>query len=284
MDLKTKKFLTPTVLLLSLVATNSTMGQTLVAIFPKGDKPNALVFLALTLLALFLALAIHELGHLVAGLLQGFRFELFVVGLLGVKRAGTSIEVYLNKNLGYMGGVAATIPIHPDVSNRKKFAIIVAAGPVASFLFSIVSFGLMVSATSGAARGFWFIAGAVSVGVFLATTIPTKTGVFFTDRARFLRLISRGKAGEIEEALLTILAIQAKEDSCRNIPLSMIKLLQTDTDKAMKFWGYYYEYSYFKDHSMTEETEEALKKLLSAKSTIPDSLWKALEIENNPHK
>ena len=34
----------------------------------------------------FIVLAVHELGHLIAGLINGFRFELFVVGPLGFKR------------------------------------------------------------------------------------------------------------------------------------------------------------------------------------------------------
>ncbi|HEV7347519.1 hypothetical protein [Telluribacter sp.] len=95
------------------------------------------------------------------------------------------------------------------------------------------------------------------MALFLATIVPTRTGAFFTDRARFQRLTSRGKAGEIEEALLTIIAIQMKEESCRTIPLSLIRLVQTDTDSTIKFWGYYYEYYYFKDNELAEESEEA---------------------------
>ena len=34
----------------------------------------------------FVVLGVHELGHLIAGLVQGFRFELFVVGPLGIRR------------------------------------------------------------------------------------------------------------------------------------------------------------------------------------------------------
>ncbi len=69
---------------------------------------------------------------------------------------------------------------------------------------------------------------------------------------------------------------------CRNIPLPLIRLLQTDTDSTMKFWGYYYEYSYFKDNRLTEEAEEAMKNLLSVKNTIPSSLWKVLKIDTAP--
>ena len=105
-----------------------------------------------------------------------------------------------------------------------------ASGPAASFLFSVIAFFLFSISSSGAARGFWLVAGAGSVAVFLATTLPTRSGIFFTDRARFQRLMSKGKAGEIEEALLTIIAYSMKENSCKNIPLIKAKLLQSDTE------------------------------------------------------
>ena len=54
-------------------------------IIPDKSDVNFWYFIFL-LLSLFLAIAIHELGHLLAGLVQGFSFELFIVGPLGVKR------------------------------------------------------------------------------------------------------------------------------------------------------------------------------------------------------
>jgi hypothetical protein len=276
---KAQRILTIKVLSILLFTTNAAMAQTVTGIFPKGDKPNGLLFFGLTILALFLTLAIHELGHLVAGIIQGFRFELFIVGLLGVKRAGNTIKVFFNKNVGYMGGIAATVPVNHSAKNKRKFAIIMASGPAASFLFSIISFLLFSLFSSGAARGFWFVAGTGSIAVFLATTIPTKSGIFFTDRARFQRLMSNGKVGENEDALLTIIAYSMKENSCKNIPLAKAKLLQSDTEGVMRFWGYYYEYYHFKDNAMQSETEAARRNLYSIKDTIPSHLWKSLQIE-----
>jgi hypothetical protein len=165
------------------------------------------------------------------------------------------------------------------MKNKRKLAVVVASGPIASFLLSIIAFLLFLISSSGAARGFWFVAGAASVAVFLATTLPTKTGVFFTDRARFQRLISKGKAGEIEEALLTIIAHNVKDASCKHIPLDKVKLLQDDADKTMRFWGHYYEYCYFKENNLHTESEEARKNLYSLKNSMPAHLWKALKID-----
>jgi hypothetical protein len=274
-----QRILTIIVLSILLFTTSAATAQNVLGIFPKGDKPAGFLFFMLTLVALFLALAIHELGHLVAGILQGFRFQLFIVGLLGVKRAGNAIEIFFNKNIGYMGGIAATVPVGHNAKNKRKFAVVMASGPVASLLFSLIAFLLFYYSTSGAARGFWFVAATASIAVFMATTLPTKSGIFFSDRARFQRLMSKGKAGDTEEALLTIIGYSMKENSCKNIPLAKVKLLQSDTDGIMRFWGCYYEYCHFKDNAMQVETEEARRNLYAIKDTIPSSLWKSLQIE-----
>ena len=87
---------------------------------------------------IFAVLSFHELGHLIAGIIQGFRFELFVVGPLGIKREKGKIKIYLNKNIQYYGGVAATLPIDASPENGKKFANLLLAGPIASILLSII--------------------------------------------------------------------------------------------------------------------------------------------------
>lgn len=279
MHFKTQRIFTIIVLSIFLFTTKAAVAQTVLGIFPKGDIPGGFLFFVLTILALFLVLTIHELGHLAAGIIQGFRFQLFIVGLLGVKRAGNTIKVSFNKNIGYMGGIATTLPIGYNEKNKRKFAIIMASGPAASLLFSLIAFLLFSISSSGAARGFWFVAGSGSIAVFLATTLPSKSGIFFSDRARFQRLMSKGKAGENEEALLTIIAHSVQENSCKNIPLSKTRLLQTDNEGVMRFWGYYYEYCHFKDNAMQSETETARRNLVSIKDTIPSHLWKSLQIE-----
>lgn len=149
---KTQKILTIIVLGIFLFTTKAAMAQTVLGIFPKGDKPGGFLFFFLTLLALFLVLVIHEWGHLVAGITQGFRFQLFIVGLLGVKRAGNDIKVFFNKNMGYMGGIAATVPVTYSAKNKRKFAIVMASGPAASLLFSLIAFLLFFISLSGAKR------------------------------------------------------------------------------------------------------------------------------------
>ena len=126
---------------------------------------------------------------------------------------------------------------------------------------------------------FWLIAGTISFGLFLVTTIPAKSGIFFTDRARFQRLISKNKEGECEEALLEIITQSTKDGSYKNISLKDAQLLQTDNEAFVQFWGYYYEYEYFKDNEDSNQVEKAKEKLFNLKNTISAPIWKALKLE-----
>jgi hypothetical protein len=248
-------------------------------LFPQGHKPNGFVFFMIVVTGIFVALAVHELGHLFMGLAQGFRFQLFVVGLLGLKRTEKGIHIYLNKNLGMMGGIAATVPVAPSPKNKKKFAWTVLSGPLTSLVFGI-SCVLVSLHTNYLVTWFLLIAGMSSIGLFFATTLPSKSGIFFTDRARFQRLISKGKAGETEEALLSIIAQTMSDNSHKNLSLAKSQLLQTDDEPFMRFWGYYYEFMYYKENELTEQANAAKTILLANRTLVSKQIWKVLKIDD----
>lgn len=130
------------------------------------------ILIAGAVVMIFLSLAVHELGHLITGLVQGFKFHLYVVGFLGIKRDDNDrIKVYLNTDFNYFGGIAATLPIgkHPD--NVKKFANLVIAGPLASLLFAMLC-GLLSFLSTSLWHSFWQVGSLISLMTFLATTLP----------------------------------------------------------------------------------------------------------------
>ncbi len=184
----------------------------------------------------FIVLAVHELGHLIVGLLNGFRFELFVVGPLGIKREQDKVKIYLNKNIAYYGGVAATSPADDNIDNAYKFAKILLAGPIASVLFAIICF--VIAILVGKPLGIIIYAGgAISIAIFLATTIPSRTGSFFTDRKRYQRLVNPGKDQQVELAMLRIMGRYSKDNSYKNIDKNDIKVLVSDELPFINFFG-----------------------------------------------
>ena len=152
------------------------------------------------------------------------------------------------------------------------------AGPLASLSFALLCFACLTF-TKGALYSFFFLGGVSSLGFLLATTLPKKSGMFFTDRARYQRLMSKSKSACSEAALLEIMAVAVRDSHCKNLPLEKIRLLQEDDEDFMRFWGYYYEYYYYKENGNDTYTGTAKEKLLGMKSAIDKNIWKMLKIE-----
>jgi hypothetical protein len=253
--------------------------QTLDRFLP-DTAAGSLFFFASVVVAPLVAIALHELGHLVAGLLQGFRTELFVVGFLGIKRAGNRLAVYFNTDWQHFGGVAATVPrkllTEKQLINAYKRILI--SGPLASLLVAVVSLAI-AGLTDSVLNPFLGLAGMTSVGIFLATTLPSKTGVFFTDRKRFQRLASKGQTGRIELAFLQIVNQSIVEGSCKNLPLDKLDLIKTDPDAVIRFWGEVFQYQFYKDNQNAEGVAQAKEKLLAYQNQIPAGIWKSLQLD-----
>jgi Zn-dependent protease len=245
-------------------------------------KPHSaaekIVFVAGSFVALFVTLCIHELGHLVMGIVQGFRFELFVVGFLGVRRNGENIQFYFNKQASTMGGVTATSPRSQDPDNRLKFARMVLAGPLTSLVYALLCVFILAFSDT-IFSPFFAVSAVASFGFFLVTTIPTKSGVFFTDRAKYQRLMNTGKTGDIEQALLETIAQNFIDNSCKNISVDRVRIVQTDPDAVVRFWGYFFEFQYYIDHGDPENAARVREELINLRSHIPAALWKSLSID-----
>lgn len=221
--------------------------------------------LILFFVAIWAALAAHELGHLLTGLFQGFKFHLYVAGFLGVRRnpLDDQIEWYFNRDPNLFGGVAATLPTQKSPNLVKKLAAVVAAGPLTSIggaLFvGIPAFWLTMNLTAAESNAalrsllvFSLIFALTSFFLFLATTIPGRTGAFFTDRARFFRLIGGGKTAAIEQAVLEVLAHSYSNQPYSTIDPTQIELIQSDESDLMKAFALSLNYYYHLDRDEKE--------------------------------
>lgn len=253
---------------------------TLMKFLPNDSLIENVIFFASLIFAPFIAIMLHELGHLLAGLFQGFRLELFVAGFLGIKRDDKKIKVYFNTNVQYFGGVAATSPIKilTDEELIRKYRTILISGPLLSFIFCLIPF-LILYYSDSALNPFFGLLSVTSLGIFLATTIPNKSGIFFTDRKRYQRLLDKGEIGRIELAFLQIVNQSLLENTCKNLPLERIQKLKTDQDKIIQFWGYYFEYQYYKDNNDIPLAETVKQTLINYKLLMPSAIWKSLQID-----
>ena len=229
-------------------------------------QEDKIILIIGVIIIIHFVLLIHELGHVVMGLLQGFRFELLVVGLLGIKREEEKIKIYLNKNFGYYGGLGLTVPKDDSSDNLRNFANVLLAGPIASIVFAVMCF-FMVNYLANPYGVIVFTAGLASFGIFLATTIPSRSGMFYTDRKRYQRLMTAGKDQEVELAMLTILGSYVKNHSYKDIKKEVFDVLITDNDLFVKHYGLFnlicwqIEHEGAIDDKVKEEYNQISKKL-----------------------
>lgn len=245
--------------------------------YPEGFFETVVFFISL-LLGPFLAIFFHELGHLLAGVFQGNKIQLFVVGFLGVKKENDRIKFFLNKEVEYFGGVASTSPSSIKVDLKKNFALVLAMGPVFSLVFGVISF-IVYSLSNNAFNSTFGIVGVISFGIFLATTVPSKSGIFFTDRKRLQRLLDKGKVGEIEKMYFETTVQAIIDGHCKNLDINKIKGIQTDQEPIVQFWGYYFEYKHFEELGKEDRAIESKTILMNYKNLIPKTIWKSLFIE-----
>jgi hypothetical protein len=227
--------------------------------------------------AMFAALAVHELGHLIAGLAQGFVFELLVLGFLGLRRSEKgNIEVYLNKDWGLFGGVAATSPSPNSRNLAVKMGRILLAGPIASLLLTGFCFGFMPFFKPLIAFPM-LVCGLVSLALFFATTVPDQTGVFYTDRKRYQRLTGGGKEREIEMALIQVMQAEQKGVSLQTLDRQTIRQISEDDAPMFRYLGFYFLTLFDRDNP--EMLQQWRTKMAELEPAIPRSITTQLQKE-----
>lgn len=168
-----------------------------------ATRPRAWWVLPGVIAALVGVLAWHELGHVVGGAFVGFRFVLFVAGPLRVVRELSGrITWGLNRDLGLVGGVAASVPLD-DRDLSRRLAVVYGAGPAASLLLGAFA-GVWLAATPVASTG-WILApvALTSALIGVVTLIPMPVGVFKSDGYRLLMLLRDGpEASQVRDMIL----------------------------------------------------------------------------------
>ncbi|WP_433773548.1 M50 family metallopeptidase [Bacillus wiedmannii] len=134
---------------------------------------------------LLLVLAIHELGHVVFGLIGGLKFKFMTVGPITVQKEKEKVRIRENKLWAYFGGVAMLVPPSIETPNlSKKWAWVTLGGPITSLLFGITSgYIYMVSYYQ-----YLLYFSVLHLVIFAVTMVPIK-GTFLSDGMQFFILI-----------------------------------------------------------------------------------------------
>jgi hypothetical protein len=163
----------------------------------------------------FVAVGVHELGHVVGGWIGGGRLLLYVVGPFMWRRTPAGLQFGWNRQVNLAGGLAACLPLDPGAVSASRFAVMIAGGPVSSLLLAAMLggvAGLLSVGEPGAARALlqhqMAFGAAISLLIFAVTALPGAAGGFKSDGRRFLELL-RGDARSEQEKAMIVLTVSS---------------------------------------------------------------------------
>ena len=159
-------------------------------------------------IAVFLALAVHEIGHALGGSLRGLRLTMLIVGPVHIQR-GTDGRLCwrLNRKLSYAGGMVWSAP-QSTAGLRRAMLCFAAGGPVTSIVvgglvLAIYMLWELPGATLGIHGSFRdalslgvFTLGAASFGIGFVALLPRNQGTFVNDGRQILSLRRAGAAAD----------------------------------------------------------------------------------------
>ena len=202
--------------------------------FLPRTKIEGLIYFPMIIIAPIFAIAIHELGHLTTGMALGQKFKLFIVAFLGIAEDKGKIKLFLNKNLAYFGGIVAVVPKSVNDIDYKVFAKTLIAGPITSLIYGIICLLIFLKFDT-LFNSFFGLTSLTSLGLFLATTIPDKSGIMYTDRKRYKRLNKKGVTRDAEIALYQMISQSIIENSFKNIDLAKTDIIEKDDEVGVTF-------------------------------------------------
>jgi hypothetical protein len=172
-----------------------------------------------------LAIALHEAGHVVAGVISGFRFYLFVAGPLRIEREGQRLKFTLNRIPALWGGIAACAPAEQSRDPRAAMLRYTAGGPLFSVLGSLAVLPALAIRTAHADLSFVIMVfGLTSAMIGLATLIPMQMSGYTSDGGRLLMLLRNRPEGRRWTALAAVGGLALAERP-KNWPAGLVEML-----------------------------------------------------------
>ncbi len=251
---------------------------------------NVVVLLVLLIPVYFIVVGFHEGGHVVAGLLMGFEFRMFVVGPFLWEKENGLLKFKWNKNVNVSGGMAICLPTESE-NLSKRFSFYAAGGPIASILFSGITFLMYLAANNWTESGVtWltipnqalFMTSFLSLVIFVVTTLPFHAGGFYSDGARIIRFLRGGDVARFDLLLLKIIAGSASGIRPRDLQLSELieaKALAQKLNAPMEVYLHAYHYQIDFDNNEIERAEEHLQNYVKLADNVPGGIRNAVWLD-----
>ena len=224
-------------------------------------------YILISILCYFISGIIHELGHIIVGLANGWKFYLLVIGPLGIKAdENGKIRFYFEKRIALWGGVGGTVPKVGNEDNIKIWSNILLGGPLISIVMGIIFLPLAIITKNI----FLLLLGAMplGMGIMCALPLPLKTGVMYSDGGRWNRLHKGGQEADEEIALFKLVENEITGDGLLNIDIKHIESLIKSKETWIQYYGYYYKFQYYKARGTEVEMKLAIQNMEHIKGEV----------------
>jgi hypothetical protein len=162
------------------------------------------ILVALPLLMLFVV-GVHELGHLVAGLLQGMRFILLIIYPFQWLATSAGIRFGLVTDIGQLGGLAVTAPTSVGPGIKRQLFLVIAGGPIASLALAAIA-SIPVWFVEGRLAAYCQLVAILSFLCFLLAIIPGQFSGFMTDGMQMIDVVGDSRSMIERSAIMQIMA------------------------------------------------------------------------------
>lgn len=182
-----------------------------------NSAPNLLIAILQGILAFFLVILIHELGHLVGGMLMGNEFSFLSVGPFKLQKEDGQYYFQFLTDMPALG-LALSLPTKVEGFKMRRL-VTISGGPLASLVLAIGAFLL----ASIAAPFFFKLLALMSASIFLMTAIPAKAGGMLTDGMQILMTLRNDEKGRQYGDFMHLFALDQKGTLPRDYPMSHLQ-------------------------------------------------------------
>jgi hypothetical protein len=237
------------------------------------------IYIISAILCYLISGIVHELGHIIVGLANGWKFSLLVIGPLGIKADEKGkINIYLEKQFVLWGGVGCTIPKNANTDNIKIWSHVLLGGPLASIVMGIIFLPIGIITQNIVL----LLLGAMSLGmgIICILPLPLKTGITYSDGARWSRLRKEGQEADEEIALFKLMENEITGGNFLGIDLKSIETLIKSKELEIQYYGYYCKFKYFKARKNEIEMRSAIKEIEHMKSKVSSIIVSSCKIDD----
>ena len=187
--------------------------------------PNIFLVVLMVLVSFFLVILIHEIGHVLGGLIMGNEFSMMVVGPLKFQKDDGKYSLTFNKSIAMAGGLALTLPTKVE-GFKKRRAVTIGGGPLASLVLALVAYFLHQQAGDifpEVWKGFFMGMAIFSTVIFVTTIIPMKAGGFMSDGMQLLMTLRNDEKAQKYANFMHVFALNNKGTEPKDFPPALFE-------------------------------------------------------------